>query len=70
MHLEEQNARLHYDPVHTNYRVYWQGRLMRPTFSTRLAAFGYLSALRSGLRKPDFAEQLPLRETKRMAKTT
>ena len=32
---------------------------MRPTFSTRLAALGYLGALRNGLRKPDFAEQTP-----------
>ena len=64
MDFEEQNGRVHYDPIDANYRVYWQGRLMRPTFSTRLAALGYLCALRNGLRKPDFAEQLPSEATK------
>jgi len=64
MDFEEQNGRVHYDPIDANYRVYWQGRLMRPTFSTRLAALGYLGALRNGLRKPDFAEQLPSEATK------
>jgi hypothetical protein len=50
------NGRVQYNPVDGNYRVYWQGRLMRPTFSNRLAALRYLCALRSGLSKPDFAQ--------------
>jgi hypothetical protein len=62
MTFEEQNCGVHYDPNDARYRVYWRGRLMRPTFSTRLAALGYLGALRNGLRKPDFAEQTPALE--------
>ena len=53
------NGRVQYNAIDANYRVYWQGRLMRPTFSNRLAALRYLCALRSGLSKPDFAEQPP-----------
>jgi hypothetical protein len=56
------NGRVHYNPHEATYRVYWQDRLMRPTFSTRIAAHGYLCALRNGLSKPDFAENPP-RET-------
>ena len=56
------NGTVHYTPNDGNYRVYWQGRLMRPTFPTRLAALAYLCALRNGLCKPDFAENSP-RET-------
>jgi hypothetical protein len=52
------NGRVKYNPIDDNYRVTWQGRLMRPTFSSRLAALRYLCALRNGLSKPDFAEQL------------
>jgi hypothetical protein len=56
MTFEEQNGWVAYDPSGANYRVYWQGSLMRPTFQSRLAALRYLGALRNGLRKPDFAE--------------
>ena len=37
------------------WRVYFQGRLTAPRFSSRCAALGYLAALRSGARKPEFA---------------
>ena len=37
------------------WRVYFQGRLTTPRFSSRCAALGYLAALRSGTRKPEFA---------------
>jgi len=63
MNFEEPNGRVVYDPIGANYRVYWQDHLMRPIFSNRLAALRYLGALRNGLRKPDFAEQLPAPET-------
>ena len=63
MNFEEPNGRVVYDPIDANYRVYWQDHLMRPTFPNRLAALRYLGALRNGLRKPDFAEQLPAPET-------
>jgi len=63
MNFEEQNVRVAYAPIDANYRVYWQGLLIRPTFPNRLAALRYLGALRNGLRKPDFSEQLPARET-------
>jgi len=63
MVFEEQNGWVTYDPIGANFRVYWQGLLLRPTFQNRLAALRYLGALRNGLRKPDFAEQLPARET-------
>ena len=55
------NGSLQYNPIDANYRVYWQDRLMRQTFSTRIDALRYLCALRNGLTKPDFAEQLPVR---------
>ena len=57
MDFEEPNGRVIYDPIDANYRVYWQGHLMRPTFPNRLDALRYLGALRNGLRKPDFVEQ-------------
>jgi len=63
MVFEEQNGWVAYDPIDANFRVYWQGLLLRPTFQSRLAALRYLGALRNGLRKPDFAEQLPGPET-------
>jgi hypothetical protein len=50
------NGRVHYNPIDGDFRVYWQGRLMRPIFSNRLAALRYLCALRNGLSKPDFAD--------------
>ena len=62
MSIEEQNGWVGYDPIGPNYRVYWQGSLMRPTFKSRLDALRYLGALRNGLRKPDFAEELPAPE--------
>jgi hypothetical protein len=37
------------------WRVYFQGRLTAPRFSSRCAALGYLAALRNGPRKPDYA---------------
>ena len=64
MDFEEQNGRVIYDPTDANYRVYWQGRLMRPSFPNRLDALRYLGALRNGLRKPDFAEQPETNATK------
>jgi hypothetical protein len=63
MNFEEPSGRVAYDPTDANYRVYWQGLLMRPTFPNRLAALRYLGALRNGLRKPDFSEQLPAPKT-------
>jgi len=62
MSFEEQNGWVAFDPIGGNFRVYWQGLLMRPTFQRRLVALRYLGALRNGLRKPDFAEQLPAPE--------
>ena len=37
------------------WRVYFQGRLTAPRFSSRTDAMGYLGVLRSGNRKPEFA---------------
>ena len=37
------------------WRVYFQGRLTAPRFSSRCAALGNLAALRSGTSKPEFA---------------
>jgi len=62
MVVEEQNGWVTYDPIGANFRVHWQGLLLRPTFESRLAAVRYLGALRNGLLKPDFAEQLPAPE--------
>jgi len=44
------NGRVQYNPIDCNYRVYWQGRLMRPTFSNRLAALRYLTDERRPVR--------------------
>jgi len=63
MVIEEQNGWVTYDAIGANFRVHWQGLLLRPTFESRLDALRYLGALRNGLRKPDFAEQLPAPET-------
>ena len=63
MVFEEQNGWVTYDPIGANFRVHWQGQLLRPTFQSRLDALRYLCALRNGLRKPDFAEQLLAPET-------
>ena len=57
MSFEEQNGWVAYDPIGANFRVYWQGRLLRPTFQSRLAALRYLGSVRNGLHEPDFAEQ-------------
>lgn len=37
------------------WRVYFQGRLTAPRFSSHAAALGYLSALKTGNRKPEYA---------------
>ena len=37
------------------WRVYYQGRLTAPRFSSRTAAMGYLRVLRTGNREPEFA---------------
>jgi hypothetical protein len=37
------------------WRVYFQGRLTAPRFSSRAAAIGYLGALKTGNKKPEFA---------------
>ena len=37
------------------WRVYFQGRLTAPRFSSHAAAVGYLGALKTGNRKPEFA---------------
>jgi hypothetical protein len=37
------------------WRVYFQGRLTAPRFSSRTEAMGYLRVLRTGNRKPEFA---------------
>jgi hypothetical protein len=37
------------------WRVYFQGRLTAPRFSNHAAAVGYLAALKTGNRKPEFA---------------
>jgi hypothetical protein len=37
------------------WRVYFQGRLTLPKFSSRMEAMGYLCVLRTGNRKPEFA---------------
>ncbi len=38
------------------WRVYFVGRLTAPKFSSRAAAMGYLGALKTGNRKPEFAQ--------------
>jgi hypothetical protein len=37
------------------WRVYFQGRLTAPRFSSHTAAIGYLGALKAGTRPPKFA---------------
>lgn len=37
------------------WRVYFQGRLTAPRFSSHAAALGYLGALKTGNKKPEFA---------------
>jgi len=43
-----------YEPE--QWRVYFVGRLTAPKFSSRAAAMGYLGALKTGNRKPEFAQ--------------
>jgi hypothetical protein len=37
------------------WRVYFQGRLLAPSFESRAEAIGYLAGMRGGSRKPEYA---------------
>jgi hypothetical protein len=47
-----------------NWRVYWRGDLMKRSFTSRHAAIGYLTGLRSGLQRGEAVQPPEFKEWK------
>jgi len=69
---EEQlpSCRVVFDATEAVHRVYFRGQLMRQAFSSRGAALRYLSALRTGLQKPEATEEAMKRWARQVAAVT